>query len=446
MVLSDNFKALAKLYYNPIRAMNDIIDQGSLLFAMTVAAVATLVFYLALAIPMLTVVGNLWFVGSSLLPSTHQAAPAQTSGSTSTTADEAEEESPPIQPGFTPTRMLYLFYAFLSSPMSILSWVAALTLLYVPASIIVGSWFIPTARIGILFQQHYGSLLACTCMAWAAAFLPGSVLLLVGPVGKLFLAPFVVSLGTLYFAMLMVCALRVNLGSEYQGAILTVLLSWLSLLLAPIFSSCLSYVMLPWIAFYLYGYIRGEANFVSTAFSGQQSFRRYLEASTINPCDAEAHYQLGLIHQKRRQYSDAIERFQRSVEIDPNEIDAHYQLGRIAREQKRFQDAITHFDAVVTRDEKHCRYEIWREIGATYFEAGMCDDARPMLERYVQQREFDPEGLYYLGASYAGLGLREQARQVLEQCLEAVRTTPHYRRGEVRQFQKLANEKLASLA
>jgi tetratricopeptide (TPR) repeat protein len=153
-----------------------------------------------------------------------------------------------------------------------------------------------------------------------------------------------------------------------------------------------------------------------------------------------------LIHQKRRQYSDAIDRFNRSVEIDPNEIDAHYQLGRIAREQKRFQDAISHFDAVVTRDEKHCRYEIWREIGATYFEAGMCEDARPFLERYVQQREFDPEGLYFLGASYAGLGLREQARQALEQCLEAVRTTPHYRRGEVRHFQKLANEKLAGLA
>ena len=41
-------------------------------------------------------------------------------------------------------------------------------------------------------------------------------------------------------------------------------------------------------------------------------FRRSMEAATINPRDASAHYQLGLIYQYRRQYAEAISRFRKS--------------------------------------------------------------------------------------------------------------------------------------
>src|SRR5262249_7693505 len=144
-----------------------------------------------------------------------------------------------------------------------------------------------------------------------------------------------------------------------------------------------------------------------------------------------------------RQYSEAIERFKKAVEIDPTEIDAHYQLGRIAREQGRLQEAIDHFNAVVTQDEKHSQSEVWREIGATYAAASMYEDARSALQRYVERRPYDPEGLYFLALTFAQTGQKEQARELFERCIEAVNTMPYYnRRGQIRKWRKLAEEQL----
>jgi len=114
-------------------------------------------------------------------------------------------------------------------------------------------------------------------------------------------------------------------------------------------------------------------------------------------------------------------------QIDPEEIDAHYQLGRIARQQKRSADAIGHFEQVVARNPAHSQSEIWREVGATYNAAGQYDDARTALERFLERRESDPEGLYLMGRAHAGLGHRSEAASLMEACINAVKTAPAYK-------------------
>ena len=99
----------------------------------------------------------------------------------------------------------------------------------------------------------------------------------------------------------------------------------------------------------------------------------------LNPADASAHYNLGLIHQNRGELDAARERFERALQIDPEEIDASYQLGRIARQQKRYADAIQNFEQVVARNPAHSLHEIWREVAATYIAAGQFEDARTAL-------------------------------------------------------------------
>ena len=137
---------------------------------------------------------------------------------------------------------------------------------------------------------------------------------------------------------------------------------------------------------------------------GQQrakaSFKQNLESATLNPADASAHYNLGLIHQSRNELELAKERFTKAIEIDPEEIDASYQLGRIARVQKRYADAIQHFEQVVARNPSHSQYEIWREVAATYLAAGQFEDARTTLEQFLEHRPSDPEGLYLMGCAH----------------------------------------------
>jgi tetratricopeptide (TPR) repeat protein len=183
----------------------------------------------------------------------------------------------------------------------------------------------------------------------------------------------------------------------------------------------------PFLFFLVFMLLRGYF----TDFMGQQrakaAFKQNLESATLNPADASAHYNLGLVHQSRGEFEQASERFKRAIEIDPEEIDASYQLGRIARAQKRFADAIQHFEQVVARDPSHSQYEIWREVAATYIAAGQFEDARTALDQFLEHRPSDPEGLYLMGCAHAGLGHRREANSLMHQCIEAVKSAPAYK-------------------
>lgn len=173
--------------------------------------------------------------------------------------------------------------------------------------------------------------------------------------------------------------------------------------------------------------LRGYFTEITRTQRARESFKQNLEAATLNPADASAHYNLGLIHQQRGELDAARERFERAIQIDDDEIDAHYQLGRIALLQKRFADAVKNFEQVVSRDPAHSQHEIWREVGGTYIAAGQFDDARDALERFLEHRPSDPEALYLMGRAHAGLGHRREAASSMQACIEAVKTAPAYK-------------------
>jgi tetratricopeptide (TPR) repeat protein len=183
----------------------------------------------------------------------------------------------------------------------------------------------------------------------------------------------------------------------------------------------------PFLLLLMFFLLRGHFGEVMRAQRARASFKQNLEASTLNPADASAHYNLGLIHLSRKELDPARERFQRAAEIDADEVDSHYQLGRIARMQNRYGDAIAHFSEVVTRDPAHAQHEIWREIGATYLAAGQHGDALDALERFLERRQSDAEGLYLKGRALAGVGRAREAVEAMRACVEAVKTSPAYK-------------------
>jgi hypothetical protein len=68
------------------------------------------------------------------------------------------------------------------------------------------------------------------------------------------------------------------------------------------------------------------------------------------------------------------------------------------------------------------------------------------LRRFTENRPYDPEGLYYYGQTREHLGERQQAGELFERCVEAVKTMPHYRQGNLGKWRKLAQEKLSRRA
>jgi tetratricopeptide (TPR) repeat protein len=286
-------------------------------------------------------------------------------------------------------------------------------------------------------------------MAWGAAHLPfafaGIVATRVGLGANTALV--IWSLSALSFGLLMGLVVRTLFGTKFfRGLGIVCVAAFAFAIQAKLFSVVSPFLFSPFLLYYGWSMFRGDIGDIGFSLRQRQSLRRSMEQATINPRNAEAHYQLGLIFQRRHQIQQASERFKRAAEIDPTETDAHYQLGRIARMQNRLQEALDHFSTVIGQDEQHCHHEVWREIGLTYLTASMYEEADDALRRFTENRPYDPEGLYYYGQTREHLGDSPQAGELFERCIEAVKTMPHYRQGGLRKWRKLAQEKLSRRA
>jgi tetratricopeptide (TPR) repeat protein len=354
-----------------------------------------------------------------------------------------------------------LFSVFWSSVESVLFLAIAL----VPVIIFVANLFERRGRFGAALQQEYASVATAVFYARTASAIVALPLALLARasgfeaqvmeqtrqmVGEMqrqaaagpqplispfqFAESFAFTLILPFFVLWLLAAVRESFRFTWARAAAAVLASGVlmipvSLLLGWLFTPSLVSPLLtsPFVLLILFLLARGYIGDVMRVQRARASFRQNLEAATLNPADASAHYQLGLLHAQRGEFDAARERFHRAVEIDPEETDAHYQLGRIARAQGRLPDAIAHFGEVVRRDEAHAQHEIWREVGATYLAAGQFADARDALERFLARRPSDPEGLYLMGRAVFGLGNPREAREWMQRCVESVRTAPAYK-------------------
>jgi tetratricopeptide (TPR) repeat protein len=324
-----------------------------------------------------------------------------------------------------------------------------LALLFVPACIAIISLWDHLGSLSVVLRRDYSPLLICILMCWVAAYLPAAIAAYIIPAAAWWIA----SVALLYFLVLAILAVRTVFGTAAGRAAGTVLggviATGVGYELYETFGGALSYFSSPLMLFWLYYLFRPNLDSLTGLGGGlrsRQSFGRHLEALTVNPRDSDAHYQLGLIYQQRRNYTEAVARFTRAIEIDPSETDAHHQLGCIALEQKRYEDARKHFAAALALDNKHSSSEVWRGLGAADLQLGRTEQALAELETYIERREFDPEGLYWTGVALKKLGRVKEARDMFERAVQAARTAPAHRRRYTAAWGRQAKAELRSLS
>jgi tetratricopeptide (TPR) repeat protein len=440
LMIWDNTKLLLGLLYRPVSSMGRIVDEGHWLYAAVVVAALSMIFHATVT----SVIYNNYEAVYRELP----APPVDPDA----VEEDYEEEAPP-RPHFTYDKLplplvgqrAWWFVSF-AAP-SFFTAVMGMAVLYIPCLILLVAMSGVNASFGVLLRRDYGPLLTCGLMAWAAAHLPftlaGFALEPLRLSEKTALGLWAAS--AICFGLLMAVALRMLFGLNYSKGLVLVAVAALSFSVqAKLFATVSPFLFSPFLLFYAFMMFRGDIGDIGSSLRQRQGFRRSMEAATINPRDASAHYQLGLIYQQRCQYAEAVSRFEKAVQIAHDETDAHFQLGRIAREQGRLQDAINYFSTVLEQDEKHSQSEVWREIGATYLAASMFTEAKDSLEKFIERRSYDPEGLYYYGKTLEQLERREEAREVFNRCIEAVKTMPSYRYREHRKWDKLARDRLTS--
>ena len=443
----ETIKLLFQLYLRPASAMSEIIDRGSWLYAAVLVLLVSIAFF--------------WTINTRLqaayrIPTVYEFYQPDYLADENPSLAEAQYNKAlaEYQKALDERQKIPLagdaFFRFFSfEPGRFYQPLLSLSLFYVPFAILLMSLLGGVGGFGMVLSRSYGELATCTFVAWAAAHLPfaaAGILLYsqsVSPV--VFLAMWAAS--SVLFGVFMIFAVRTVFGANYGIAVLVACLAWLSLSLGMyVFSVVSPWLFSPFILFYAYMYfggaLTGEVSSVGDAFRQKQNFKRFLHNATVNPRDADAHVQLGLIYLQRRQETKALEHLTKAYEIDENEIDANYELGKIARKRGELQTALNYFGTVVEQNEKHALSEIWREIGATYMEAEMLAEAREALEKFVERRPVDSEGLYYLGKIYKAQGEPEKAREMFEQAIESARISPDYRRRELRYWSKLAEKEI----
>ena len=446
----ENLKLLFQIYLRPAFAMSEIMDRGSWLFAAAAVAVVSMAFF------------------ATINAKLHEAYAIPNASAYLESVRGADEDSPEAKDAYDKANAAYqkalndrpriplvgdrLLQFFTFEPTRFYQPLLLLSIFYVPAAILLMSLFGGVGNFWIILRRDYGALAICTLSAWAAAHLPFAVIGVVLSASSFAVQPTVylalwIASGAL-FGLFMVFALRTVFGASYGVAILTVALAWLSLsggmyVLRFVGPWLFSPFLMFWIIILFGGVLLGGLRGFGNTFRQRQNLKRFLNNATVNPRDADAHVQLGLIYLERRQESRALEHLNKAYEIDRNEIDANYELGKIARRNGDLRKAIEHFSVVVEQNDKHSLSEVWREIGATYLEAGMLNEAREALDKFVERRAFDAEGLYYLGKVLKQQGESEKARECLLEAIESAKTSRDFRRRtDVQHWSKLAKKEL----
>ncbi|HKQ76202.1 MAG TPA: tetratricopeptide repeat protein [Blastocatellia bacterium] len=331
----------------------------------------------------------------------------------------------------------WLFFGNLaSSAKAAVMVVLFVAVIYVPFSILIANLFERRASYSLVIREEYASVASCTLFSLTAALLvalPAAIIIgrqsaalrneaVMGYLIMLVMMPMPI------FAALMTITIGTTFRIGWAAAAVTTLISFLSLLGSSLLMQAMNFVCAsPFLLLLLIFLLRDRIDEFVGATRSRQSFKQNLQAATLNPADASAHYQLGLIYQKRGELDAAVGSFKRAVEIDPSETDAHYQLGRIARQNGRLNEAVQHFERVIQLDQSHSQNEIWRETGLVYYDAGQYPDALEMFDKFLDKRPSDAEARYWRGMTLNKLGRENEAIQEMQNCVESVRTAPAYK-------------------
>jgi tetratricopeptide (TPR) repeat protein len=467
-------RLLVGLYIAPLKTFSRILDEGRLLVAVIAAVVVGLVFQLPTAILMYEVarVDPAAIVERRIEErQAAQAAKVKNQGQNKNRndGDESDPEPAPAHRGhraplsYTPPLSSSIDDFTLNGPILYFPWATllAVAVCFLPAAIMVITITEGWRSFCSILYRDYLALLVCFLMAWSVAYMP-LALLRGAQLASIFFSKSLHRMGAtgyvntgfgwaahLYFLVLCVCAIRVVAGVDFRIAASAVAGGWVGaiggLWLGDVFGFGGYWILSPCLFYALWSRAQKEALWVGSGLRSRQALKRQLEISTLNPRDADAHCQLGLIYLERRQNELASQRFRAAIEIDPDEPDARYHLGCILRRQGRPEEALEYLHACARVDEKHALNEVWREIGTAAFLAGRTEEALEALERFIERRSYDPEGRCWYGRVLVKLDRRAAAERAFQDAIEAVRTMPPARRRQVREWEGQASRDLRIL-
>jgi tetratricopeptide (TPR) repeat protein len=170
------------------------------------------------------------------------------------------------------------------------------------------------------------------------------------------------------------------------------------------------------------------------AKGSERRFLQHLRSLTVNPRDADAHYQLGLLHFRRGNWDAAEGYFHAALEIDPGDPDYHYFMGRVFEGRGDWSNAAKEYETTYSLNPEYALGDIFREVGKAYLHLDRPDKAIEFLQFFLARRSSDPEGRYWLAVALKKAGRADEMKIQLNTILDQARSHPRFFRKEHRQW------------
>ncbi len=324
--------------------------------------------------------------------------------------------------------------SFLAS--NLLQTILFLSLVYVPALVALSN---TVAGDGLGFsvsRAEYTSHLSALLPLWGLLFLIAAPVQWLAPQFLVF-EDFGVSVGMAWLLVSMVVytvwAIR---EMDYIGPVAALGVFALSWFTFPVFFVLTRFLLaLPFFLLlpFMYVFVMRFRELM-TVRGSLRSFQQHLRSLTINPRDADAHYQLGLLHYQQRHRDAAQGYFEQALAIDPQDPDYHYFMGRVREARGEWPGAAEEYEATYRLNSEYGLGDIFREVGKGYLHTGRPDKAIEFLRYFLDRRGSDPEGRYWLAVALRRTGSDEEMRVQLNTILSQARTNPRFFRKEHREW------------
>ncbi|UCF77232.1 MAG: tetratricopeptide repeat protein [Betaproteobacteria bacterium] len=131
---------------------------------------------------------------------------------------------------------------------------------------------------------------------------------------------------------------------------------------------------------------------------------------------AEAHFQMGVLHERRGELEDAADSHELAVHFDPRCIPAHYALAALHKSQGRHMQAAEHYVKIVELSPEDAAAHT--NLCLAFYETADYDRARRHGERAIEIDPKLPEAHHNLGLVLREVGEPAQAVQHFQRALD----------------------------
>ena len=340
-------------------------------------------------------------------------------------------------PGFMYGRRGILSAIFEMNLMQELIFLLFLLFLFVPAIVALSNAFSDDG-LGLSFSAaEYRAHLAVLLPVWGAICLvtaplqwPFPHFLIIGDIIEVSVTYLIRTL--LLFAYTFSAVMRLN----YLSPARTCGVFALSALTVPIFfvvSLFIRSLPLLFLILLIYpaiGWIRN----LGAGRTGTGDFQRNMRELTVNPRNADAHYQLGRISLDRGNPNAACGYFEAAVKITQHVAEYYYYFGLACERKKNWAKALECYENAYRLDPEYGQGDIFREVGKAYLNTGSVEKGKEFLTFFLARRDADPEARYWMAEALQKSGDTDEARFQLTLIIEQAKANPRFFRKRNREW------------